>query len=438
MPMLYQTIWRLIMTDELFEAAKQVIPGGVNSPVRAFQAVSGVPVFFDHAKEALLYDTKGNSYIDYVCSWGALILGHAHPEIVKAIQQATTKGLSFGAPTPIETQLAKMIISYMPSIEKIRMVNSGTEAAMSAIRLARGYSSRDKIVKFDGCYHGHVDALLVKAGSGGLTFGLPTSKGVPEDVVKHTITLTYNDSEAVDELFKQMGDSIAAVIVEPIAGNMNCIPSTPDFLATLRASCDEYGAVLIFDEVMSGFRVALGGAQSLYDIQPDLSILAKVIGGGLPVGAFGGRAEIMDHIAPSGEVYQAGTLSGNPITMTAGLSTLALLADPNIYKTLQTHTTQLTQGLKACAAQYDIALQAHAIGGMFGIFFSHEQQLRNSNIKQDLNQFKSFFHGMLKHGVYFAPSAYEAGFISLAHNANIIDETLNIADDVFKKMMSRK
>lgn len=424
------------MNESLFSAAKVHIPGGVNSPVRAFKSVSGTPVFFKRGSGPCIYDVNDKSYIDYVGSWGPMILGHAHPEVIENVKRAAEAGLSFGAPTEIETEMADKICELMPAIEKVRMVNSGTEAAMSAIRLARGFTGRDTIVKFEGCYHGHVDSLLVKAGSGALTLGVPTSPGVPADLAKHTLTLDYNRSGRLEKTFSEMGDRIAAIIVEPVAGNMNCVPGTQEFLQALRRYCDEYKSLLIFDEVMSGFRVAAGGAQSLYQIRPDLTILGKVIGGGLPVGAFGGRADIMDQIAPDGPVYQAGTLSGNPIAMTAGLTTLKLISKPGFFADLG-HTTQaLTEGLKSLADEYSIPFSTNHVGGMFGIFFNPESPVRyfEQVMASDLEMFKRFFHGMLEEGVYLAPSAFEAGFVSSSHTQDHIDETLQAASRVFNNI----
>ena len=421
------------MSEQLFNAARQHIPGGVNSPVRAFKSVSGVPVFFKKAKGAYLYDSAGKKYIDYVGSWGPMIAGHAHADVIRAVQETAADGLSFGAPTEIETRMANKICELMPAIEKVRMVSSGTEAAMSAIRLARGYTGRDQLLKFEGCYHGHADSLLVKAGSGALTLGVPTSPGVPADLARHTLTLPFNDGEAVKRVFAERGERIAAVIVEPIAGNMNCVPGTPDFLRTLRAVCDEYQSVLIFDEVMTGFRVALGGAQSIYRITPDLTVLGKVIGGGMPVGAFGGKGAIMDHIAPDGPVYQAGTLSGNPVAMAAGLATLRLISAPSFFASLSAKTEKLVNGLKEKAAAAAIPLATNRAGGMFGFFFSGEESVtRFAQVMQcDNARFNQFFHGMLKAGVYLAPSPYEAGFISNAHDDGDIDMTLDRAGRVF-------
>lgn len=424
------------MSDTLFNAAKQHIPGGVNSPVRAFKSVSGTPLFIKRASGAYLYDSDDNQYIDYVGSWGPMILGHAHPDVIQAVKDTADNGLSFGAPTEIETAMANKICQILPSIEKVRMVSSGTEAAMSAIRLARGYTSRDKIIKFEGCYHGHADSLLVKAGSGALTLGVPTSPGVPADFAQHTITLSYNDIEQVKNTFAELGDKIAAIIVEPIAGNMNCVPATDEFLNCLREVCSRYGSVLIFDEVMTGFRVALGGAQSLYNIIPDLTILGKVIGGGMPVGAFGGKKEIMDHISPDGPVYQAGTLSGNPVAMAAGLKTLELISTKNFFNTLGNTTKSLVDGLTEKAKQAGVAFATNQIGGMFGLFFSEDENIDSfdkvMNCKQE--KFNAFFHGMLAKGIYLAPSSFEAGFVSSAHTEQDIETTINAAEKVFTQL----
>jgi len=424
------------MKKQLFEQAKKVIPGGVNSPVRAFKSVGGEPVFFARARGAYLYDTDDKAYIDYVGSWGPMVLGHAHDEVINSVKETAANGLSFGAPTELETSLAEKVCELMPNIEKVRMVNSGTEAAMSAIRLARGFTGRDKIIKFEGCYHGHADGLLVKAGSGALTLGVPTSPGVPADYAKNTITLTFNDLEQVHQIFGQMKDEIAAVIVEPVAGNMNCIPPVPGFLEGLREACDQNQSLLIFDEVMTGFRVALGGAQSIFNIRPDLTILGKVIGGGMPVGAFGGRAEIMDHIAPEGPVYQAGTLSGNPVAMSAGLTTLKLVSQSGFYEQLQEKVNALTQGIRDQADQAGIPLTSNQIGGMFGLFFSPEEKITGFSQVMASNQqhFNTFFHAMLDLGIYFAPSAYEAGFISAAHGTEEIEQTVSAAEQVFRGM----
>jgi glutamate-1-semialdehyde 2,1-aminomutase len=420
----------------LFSDAKQVIPGGVNSPVRSFSGVGGTPVFVDHASGAYIFDSSGKRYIDYVGSWGPMILGHAHPEVIAAVKQSAEKGLSFGAPTEIETKMAQRVCELMPSCDLVRMVSSGTEATMSAIRLARGYTGRDKIVKFEGCYHGHSDSLLVKAGSGALTFGVPSSPGVPASVAADTITLTYNDSESVRTLFAGIGERIACIIVEPVAGNMNCIPPVPGFLETLRQVCDKYNSVLIFDEVMTGFRVGLNGAQGVYNIKPDLTTLGKIIGGGMPVGAFGGQRKIMECLAPLGPVYQAGTLSGNPVAMAAGLKTLELIARPGFYEALTAKTEKLTSGLKERARQADIALTTNSVGGMFGLFFSAEQQVTTfAQVMQcDQALFKCFFHAMLDAGVYLAPSAFEAGFVSAAHSDEDLDKTLDSAEAIFNRM----
>ncbi len=419
-------------SHELFQKAQRHIPGGVNSPVRAFRGVGGEPVFFKRGAGAYVYDEDGQRYVDYVGSWGPMILGHAHPEVIKAVQEAAANGLGFGAPTVIETTMADLLCELVPSMEMVRMVSSGTEATMSAIRLARGYTGRDKIVKFEGCYHGHSDSLLVKAGSGALTLGVPTSPGVPVALAEHTITLDYNDLAQVEEAFAHVGGQIACIIVEPVAGNMNCIPPLPGFLEGLRTICDEYGAVLIFDEVMTGFRVALGGAQQLYGVTPDLTTLGKIVGGGLPVGAFGGKRAIMERIAPLGPVYQAGTLSGNPVAMAAGLATLTKLLKPEFYSGLTAMAQRLTDGITARAKAAGIPMCASQVGGMFGLFFSDEPtihsyaQVMNCNVER----FKLFFHGMLEQGVYLAPSAFEAGFVSSAHGAAEIDATLDAAERV--------
>ena len=421
------------MVNELFNTAKKYIPGGVNSPVRAFKSVSGTPIFIKHATGPYLYDSEDKRYIDYVGSWGPMILGHAYPDVIQAVQNAAARGLSFGAPTEVETHMAEKVCELMPSIEKVRMVSSGTEAAMSAIRLARGYTSRDKIIKFEGCYHGHADSLLVKAGSGALTLGVPTSPGVPAALAQHTITLAYNNAEQVKTVFSEIGDQIAAIIVEPIAGNMNFIPGSSVFLNTLRKVCTEYKSVLIFDEVMTGFRVALGGAQSIYKITPDLTVLGKVIGGGMPVGAFGGKKEIMDYIAPDGPVYQAGTLSGNPVAMAAGLTTLNLICDGSFFELLTKKTERLLNGLQEQANTHNIPLSTNHVGGMFGLFFTEEDSV--TSFKQVMNcntqRFNQFFHDMLKANIYFAPSSYEAGFISIMHTNDVIDETIEAAKKVF-------
>lgn len=412
-----------------FEQAKKFIPGGVNSPVRAFNGVGGEPVFIDRALGAYVWDADGKSYIDYVGSWGPMILGHAHPEVLGAVIEVASKGLSFGAPTELETKLAQKICQLIPSIDRIRMVSSGTEATMSAIRLARGFTGRDKIVKFEGCYHGHSDSLLVKAGSGALTMGVPTSPGVPASLADHTITLNYNDIEQVREVFDEIGEQIAAVIVEPVAGNMNVIPPKPDFLPGLREVCTNYGAVLIFDEVMTGFRVALGGAQDLYGVRPDITTFGKVIGGGMPVGAFGGREEIMACIAPDGPVYQAGTLSGNPVAMVAGIKTIELISREGFYQGLEQKVKSLTEGVLAAAKVASIPLLAQSVGGMFGFFFTDKPAVQTFSdvMSCDAEQFKRFFHHMLDNGVYLAPSAFEAGFISEAHTDDDIKQTVDAA-----------
>jgi glutamate-1-semialdehyde 2,1-aminomutase len=417
----------------LFEEAQKYIPGGVNSPVRAFKAVGGNPVYINRASGAYVYDTNDKEYIDYVGSWGPMVLGHAHPLVIKAVQEAAVDGLSFGAPTTLETEMAKLVCELVPSIEQVRMVSSGTEATMSAIRLARGYTGRDKILKFEGSYHGHADSLLVKAGSGALTFGTPSSPGVPADLAAHTLTLPFNDLEAVEKLFEECGDQIACIIVEPVAGNMNCVLPVDGFLQGLRTITQRFESLLIFDEVMTGFRVALGGAQQFYNVIPDLTTLGKVIGGGMPVGAFGGARKIMEHLAPNGPVYQAGTLSGNPIAMTAGIVTLNLIQEEGFYEALSKKTKQLAQGLVMRADQYGIPLSVNCAGGMFGFFFTSEkkvttfEQVSNCN----LDHFNKFFQTMLAHGVYLAPSAYEAGFVSAAHTIDDINVTLNKAAVAF-------
>ena len=422
--------------DPLFESACAVIPGGVNSPVRAFKSVGGTPVFIDHAKGPFLFGANGQRYIDYVGSWGPMILGHADPDVVEAVQSAAAEGLSFGAPTELETQLAHLVCQAVPSMDQVRMVNSGTEATMSAIRLARGYTGRDTLIKFEGCYHGHADSLLVKAGSGALTLGIPTSPGVPKDAARHTLTLDFNNSEEVRRVFAESGDKIAAVIVEPVTGNMNCIAPAPGFLETLREVCDQSGAVLIFDEVMTGFRVGPGGAQELYGIRPDLTTLGKVLGGGLPVGAFGGRAEIMAHLAPLGPVYQAGTLSGNPLAMSAGIATLKKVGVPGFFDTLTETTRSLVTGLAEAAADAGVPLATESVGGMFGLFFTENDRVSSfaEVMACDSGRFSTFFHGMLKRGIYLAPSAFEAGFVSVTHSNAEISETLTAAAEVFAEL----
>jgi glutamate-1-semialdehyde 2,1-aminomutase len=419
-----------------FQAACRHIPGGVNSPVRAFRGVGGDPLFFAHGEGPWLVDVDGKRYIDYVASWGPMLAGHAHPEVIRAVQQAAAQGLGYGAPTEIETRMADTLCQRVPSMELVRMVNSGTEATMSAIRLARGFTGRDKIVKFEGCYHGHSDALLVKAGSGTLTLGVPTSPGVPASVAEHTVTVTYNELEGITQVFESIGSEIAAIIVEPVAGNMNCIPPVPGFLEGLRSLCDAHGSVLIFDEVMTGFRVGPGGAQGHYGITPDLTTLGKVIGGGLPVGAFGGRRDIMEQIAPLGPVYQAGTLSGNPVALAAGLATLELAAADGFYERLATSTERLTAGLRAAAAAAGIPFTTNQAGGMFGAFFSDAATVTRFEqvTRCDLERFQRFYHGMLADGVYLAPSAYEAGFVSSAHTDAVIDATLDAAARVFSTL----
>jgi glutamate-1-semialdehyde 2,1-aminomutase len=423
-------------SHDRFIQAQQHIPGGVNSPVRAFKGVGGDPVFVDHASGPYIYDPDGRQYIDYVGSWGPMILGHAHPEVLDAVAAVIPKGLSFGAPTQIETVMADRVCELVPSMDLVRMVSSGTEATMSAIRLARGYTGRDKIVKFEGCYHGHSDSLLVKAGSGMLTLGEPSSPGVPASLAEHTITLNYNDSDQVRTTFAEIGEQIACIIVEPVAGNMNCIPPLPGFLECLREVCDRSGTVLIFDEVMTGFRVALGGAQGLYGITPDLTTLGKVIGGGMPVGAFGGKREIMERISPLGPVYQAGTLSGNPVAMTAGLKTLELISVPGFFERLSQRTGELLAGIQAEADAAGVALSTNQVGGMFGLFFTDAGKVTNfaQAMACDQERFKTFYHTLLEQGVYLAPSAFEAGFVSAAHTGEDIEATVQAAAAAFRKL----
>jgi len=420
-------------SHELYQEACRYIPGGVNSPVRAFRSVGGEPVFFQKAQGPFAWSADGERYIDYVGSWGPAILGHAHPQVIRAVQTAAADGLSFGAPTPIETEVARLICRLVPSIELVRMVSSGTEATMSAIRLARGYTGRDRIIKFEGCYHGHSDSLLVKAGSGLLTQGVPTSAGVPAAMAAHTLTLGYNDIGQVREAFRSYGGEIACVIVEPVAGNMNCIPPAAGFLEALREECTRHGAVLIFDEVMTGFRVALGGAQALYGVRPDLTTLGKIVGGGMPVGAFGGRRDIMERIAPLGPVYQAGTLSGNPVAMAAGLATLELIQAPGFHERLAAATATLVAGLGAAARDAGVALVTNHVCGMFGFFFSDAPRVTSfaEATRCDVERFRRFFHAMLRQGVYLAPSAFEAGFISAAHGPAEIEATLAAARRAF-------
>jgi glutamate-1-semialdehyde 2,1-aminomutase len=423
-------------SELMFEQALKVIPGGVNSPVRAYNGVGGTPIFIDRAEGACLIDVDGNSYIDYVGSWGPMICGHANPEIIDAVCAAAHKGLSFGAPTSLEIDLAEKICSTLPSMDLVRMTCSGTEATMSAIRLARGFSGRDKIVKFEGCYHGHADSLLVKAGSGALTLGVPSSPGVPAAFADFTITLEYNNSAQVEALFDEIGDQIACVIVEPVAGNMNCVPPEDGFLATLRRCCDASSAILIFDEVMTGFRVGLTGAQGLYGITPDLTTLGKVIGGGMPVGAFGGKREIMEYIAPTGPVYQAGTLAGNPVAMAAGLKSLEIISRSGFYDELETKTRRLVTGILEVAENNAIPMCANQVGAMFGLFFTDQARVKSfADVGRcDVDRFKQFFHGMLQHGINLAPSAFEAGFVSSAHSDAQIQQTIDSAEQVLGRL----
>ncbi len=422
-------------SEKLFAEAQNYIPGGVNSPVRAFRGVGGTPIFFKRSEGAYLYDEDGRRYIDYVGSWGPMIVGHAHPAVVQAVQDAAANGLSFGAPTEMETIMARRIRELVPSMELVRMCNSGTEATMSAIRLARGFTGRNIIVKFEGCYHGHSDSLLIKAGSGALTLGVPTSPGVPAALAAYTVTLTYNDLLEARQAFSKLGGEIAGVIVEPVAGNMNCIPPAPGFLAGLRELCTRYGSVLIFDEVMTGFRVARGGAQELYGVIPDLTTLGKIIGGGMPVGAFGGKRAIMEQLAPLGPVYQAGTLSGNPVALAAGLATLDLIASPRFHADLAAKTRQLCDELVTAACEAGVLLTTNYVGGMFGLFFTAENVTNYAQATAcDVERFKTFFHGMLAEGVYFAPSAFEAGFMSSAHTEADLDATAVAARRVFARI----
>jgi glutamate-1-semialdehyde 2,1-aminomutase len=423
--------------EVLFERSQAVIPGGVNSPVRAFRSVGGTPPFFERGSGPYLWDADGKRYIDYVGSWGPAILGHAHPTVVAAVQRAAASGLSFGAPTASELEMAEVLCRLVPSIEQVRLVSSGTEATMSAIRLARGFTGRSRILKFEGCYHGHADALLVKAGSGALTFGQPSSAGVPREVVAHTMVLDYNDVQGVGDAFDRYGAELAAVIVEPVAGNMNLIRPRREFLAVLRERCTEHGAVLIFDEVMTGFRVHNGGAQALYGIRPDLTTLGKVVGGGLPLGAFGGRRDIMQYIAPQGPVYQAGTLSGNPVAVAAGLATLAIVQSPELHEQLNESTRRLTEGLVSAAAAAGVPFSAQALGGMFGFYFRSQTPESFAEVMEsDREAFNRFFHHMLYRGVYFAPSAFEAGFVSAAHGEAEIDRTVAAAAEAFQALRS--
>ena len=415
-------------SEQLFARASQSIAGGVNSPVRAFRAVGGTPVFFSKAEGPFLFDADGKRYIDYIGSWGPMIAGHANPRVLQAVRDAIENGLSFGAPTAIETDMAELVKTFFPSMEKLRFCSSGTEATMSAIRLARGFTGRDTIVKFEGCYHGHSDSLLVKAGSGALTFGVPSSPGVPADLAKHTLNLPFNDLDAAQALFEQQGDSIACLIIEPITGNMNMILPQPGYLEGLRILCDQYGIVLIFDEVMTGFRVAKGGAQALTQIKPDLTCLGKIIGGGMPVGAFGGRQDMMDMLAPLGPVYQAGTLSGNPVAMAAGIATLSALSVPGFYEALTATTKRFVNGMVGVAQEAGVAMQGVSRGGMFGLFFAERPVTSFAEVTAcDEAIFKRFFHLMLDRGVYLAPSMYEAGFVSSTHSDQVIDDTLTAA-----------
>ena len=419
----------------LFKLSQKFIPGGVNSPVRAFSSVGGTPIFFKKGLGSKLWDENDKEYIDYINSWGPMILGHSHPEVIKSVQKVAKNSLSFGAPTSRELDMAEILVKLVPSIEQVRLVSSGTEATMSAIRVARGFTSRDRIVKFEGCYHGHADSLLVKAGSGALTFGQPSSAGVPKDIAKHTHTLTFNDIEGLEKCFNKMGEKIACVIIEPIVGNMNLILPHIKFLKKLRKLCTKYGAILIFDEVMTGFRVALGGAQDLYGVIPDMTTLGKIIGGGLPVGAFGGRKDIMQKLAPLGPVYQAGTLSGNPVAVAAGLKTLELIQKPNFYKQLSFNTKELVDGMKEGARKKGIAFSARSVGGMFGIYFREVPPNSFDEImKSDREKFNLFFHSMLKQGIYFGPSAFEAGFVSAAHSKKDIKDTIKASYKAFESI----
>ena len=426
----------MTQSEILFERAQKSIPGGVNSPVRAFNGVGGSPLFIERAEGAYLYDADGKAYIDYVGSWGPMICGHVNPEIIEAVKLAADKGLSFGAPTALEIELAEKICSIMPGMDQVRMTSSGTEATMSAIRLARGYTGREKIIKFEGCYHGHADSLLVKAGSGALTLGVPSSPGIPAALAELTLTLEYNNIEQANELFAEVGDEIACVIVEPVAGNMNCVPPIPGFLECLRENCSKHGAVFIIDEVMTGFRVGLTGAQGHYGIEADLTTLGKVIGGGMPVGAFGGKKEIMDFLAPVGPVYQAGTLSGNPIAMTAGLKNLEIITRDGFYESLTEKNDFLVDGILAAARSSNIPMSANKVGAMFGLFFTDQEKVQSfaDVCACDVERFKKFFHGMLDAGVNLAPSAYEAGFVSMAHEQSHLQQTIDAASAVFKTL----
>jgi glutamate-1-semialdehyde 2,1-aminomutase len=422
--------------EQLFSRAQQTIPGGVNSPVRAFRSVGGTPRFIARAQGPYFWDAEERRYIDYIGSWGPMIVGHAHPEVVRAVQEAAAHGLSFGAPTEAEVEMAEELVRLVPSMEQVRLVSSGTEAAMSAIRLARGAAGngkgRRKLIKFEGCYHGHADSLLVKAGSGLLTFGNPSSAGVPAEITQHTLVLDYNDCQGLEDAFKRHGDDLACVMVEPVAGNMNLVRATPEFLQTMRRLCTKHGALLAFDEVMTGFRVALGGAQALYDVRPDITVLGKVIGGGMPVAAFGGPAEVMKHLAPLGSVYQAGTLSGNPVAVACGLATLKLIQAPGFYDRLGAHTQALVDGLVGAAREYGVPFAGDRVGGMFGIYFANAVPAGYADVMAaDKNRFNAFFHAMLEAGVYLAPSAFEAGFVSAAHDESVIAETVAAARQAF-------
>jgi glutamate-1-semialdehyde 2,1-aminomutase len=423
-------------SETLFANAQKHIPGGVNSPVRAFKSVGGTPLFFKHAVGAYVTDEDDKRYVDYVGSWGPMILGHSHPDVLDAVRKQLEHGLSYGAPTAMETEMADLVCSIVPSMEMVRMVSSGTEATMSAIRLARGFTGRDSIIKFEGCYHGHSDSLLVKAGSGALTLGVPSSPGVPAAFAKHTLTLPFNDIDAVKTMLADVGQEVACIIVEPVAGNMNCVPPAPGFLQGLREACDAHGVVLIFDEVMTGFRVALGGAQAYYGVTPDLSTFGKIIGGGMPVGCFGGKREIMSHIAPLGPVYQAGTLSGNPLAMAAGLTTLRLISRPGFHDELSAFTTRLLEGLQQRADAARIPFVTTQAGGMFGLYFSDAKEIVTFQdvMTSDANRFKQFFHLMLEGGVYLAPSAFEAGFTSIAHGDAELQHTLDAAEKAFAQL----
>lgn len=423
-------------SSELYFMAKQYIPGGVNSPVRAYQGVGGIPLFIKKAAGPYIFDQNDHRYIDYVASWGPMILGHSHPHVLKMVQEVMSKGLSFGAPTLLEVKMAEKICSFVPSIEMVRLVNSGTEATMTAIRLARAYTKRTKIIKFAGCYHGHADSLLVNAGSGALTFGVPSSPGVPEDIAQHTLTANYNDLNSVQQIFEQNPNDIAALIVEPIAANMNCILPNDGFLQGLRELCTQYNALLIFDEVITGFRVALGGAQERYGIKPDLTTLGKIIGGGLPTGAFGGRREIMEMMSPIGPVYQAGTLSGNPLSVAAGLACLDEISKPQFYEQLEANTEYLVEGIRATAKEFKIPLVVNHTCGLFGLFFTDQTEVASFDaVKRcDVEKFAKFFHHMLQHDIYLAPSAFEAGFVSSSHKQKELDETIEAFAKTFSKM----